>query len=122
MSGWLHSLAALPLQNESSIPTEKKLGCAPEPVWTLWIGEKFLLSPSLKRQLHSHPATTTNVIHYTLREMEVILLDISSALLVTEPTVVYMSGEMNYNSAELFPHIQSSVAFLARVKFDCYTF
>ena len=87
-----------------------------------WIGEKFLFSPPLKRQVHSHLASTTYVIHYTLRETEVIVLDISSALFVTEPTVVSMSVEMNYNSAELFPHIQSSVTFLALVKFDCYTF
>ena len=54
--------------------------------------------------------------------MEVIVLDISSALLVTESTVVCMSVEMNCNCAELFPHIQSSITFLALVKFDCYTF
>ena len=85
-----------------------------------WIGEKFLLSPPFKRQVHSHLASTTYVIHYTLREMEVIVLDTSSVLLVTEPTVVSVSVEVKYNSAELFPHIQSSVTFLALVKFDCY--
>jgi hypothetical protein len=52
----------------------KEIWLCTEPFWTPWIGERFLLSPSITRQLPSHPASTTYVIYYTLREIEIILL------------------------------------------------
>ena len=41
--GQFHSLAAFPPAHEPSVPTEWEAGWAPEPVWTLWRTENFLL-------------------------------------------------------------------------------
>jgi hypothetical protein len=42
VSGQLHTPAALPPEEELPAPIGYEAGWAPEPVWTLWSGEKSL--------------------------------------------------------------------------------
>jgi hypothetical protein len=62
VSGQFHTPAALPPEKQHPLPTGQEAGWAPEPVWTLWKGEKLLVSvrnrtPDVSHSHEEEPGT-----------------------------------------------------------------